>query len=103
MASSTFLRWAGQSLGPPLGLRRAARNGQLGARLAIDRSLWDDPYPTYEQMRERGPLLTGGLVYSTTSHAVTSDVLRSPAFRVGVGSSERLSPFARRMLSRTVD
>jgi cytochrome P450 len=100
---STFLRWTVQSLVPQMVLRRSAKAGQLGARLTIDRSLWADPFPTYEQMRARGPLLTGGLVYSTTSHAVASEVLRSPSFRVGVGSSERLSPFARRMLALTVD
>ena len=100
---STFLRWTVQSLVPQMVLRRSAKAGQLGARLTIDRSLWADPFPTYEQMRTRGPLLTGGLVYSTTSHAVASEVLRSPSFRVGVGSSERLSPFARRMLSLTQD
>lgn len=98
-----MLRWTVQSLVPQLVLRKAARNGQIGARLAIDKTLWDDPFPTYEQMRARGPLLTGGLVYSTASHPVASEVLRSPSFRVGVGSSERLSPFARRMLSLTVD
>jgi cytochrome P450 len=103
MASSTFLRWTVQSFVPQLVLRRSARAGQLGARLTLDRTLWPDPFPTYEQMRAQGPLLTGGLVYSTTSHAVASDVLRSPAFRVGVGSSERLSPLARRLLSLTVD
>jgi cytochrome P450 len=103
MASPTMLRWTVQSLVPQLVLRKAARNGQIGARLAIDKTLWDDPFPTYEQMRARGPLLTGGLVYSTASHPVASEVLRSPSFRVGVGSSERLSPFARRMLSLTVD
>jgi cytochrome P450 len=100
---STFLRWTVQSLVPQMVLRRSAKAGQLGAKLTIDRSLWADPFPTYEQMRERGPLLTGGLVYSTTSHAVASEVLRSPSFRVGIGSSERLSPFARRMLSLTQD
>src|SRR5436190_422410 len=100
---STFARWTVQSLVPQMVLRRSAKAGQLGARLTIDRSLWADPFPTYEQMRARGPLLTGGLVYSTTSHAVASEVLRSPSFRVGIGSSERLSPFARRMLALTVD
>jgi cytochrome P450 len=100
---STFLRWMVQAYVPQLVLRRSAKAGQLGAKLTIDRSLWPDPFPIYEQMRDRGPLLTGGLVYSTTSHTVASEVLRSPSFRVGVGSSERLSPFARRMLARTVD
>ena len=103
MPTSTFLRWAVQSYVPQLVLRRSARAGQLGAKLTLDRSLWPDPFPTYEQMRAQGELLTGGLVYSTTSHSLASDVLRSPSFRVGVSSSERLSPLARRVLSLTVD
>jgi cytochrome P450 len=103
MARSTFLRWTVQSYVPQMVLRRSARAGQLGAQLTLDRSLWPDPFPTYERMRAQGPLLTGGLVYSTASHAVASEVLRSPSFRVGIGSSERLSPFARRMLALTVD
>jgi cytochrome P450 len=100
---STFLRWTVQSLLPQMVLRRSARQGQLGSRLAIDRTLWANPYPTYEQMRARGPLLTGPLVYATTSHAAATEVLRSPAFQVGVGSQGRLPPLARRLLSMTAD
>ncbi len=98
-----MLRWAVQSLVPQMVLRRESRRGQLGARLAVDSSLWDDPFPTYEQMRAHGPLMTGGMVYSTASHAVASEVLRSPAFRVGVGSAERLPPVARRLLALSAD
>src|SRR4051794_39789602 len=103
MTRSTVFRWAVQSVGPQMMLRRAAKNGELGARLAIDRRLWADPFPTYERMRGIGEMQHGGLVSSTTSHRIASEVLRSPSFRVGVGSSERLSPFARRMLALTVD
>jgi cytochrome P450 len=84
-------------------LQREAKRGQLGAKLAVDKTLWDDPFPTYEQMRAQGPLLRGGLVSSTASYDVTREVLRSPSFRVGIGTSERLSPLARLMLARTVD
>ena len=45
----------------------------------------------------------GGLVSSTTSHKIASEVLRSPSFRVGIGSSERLSPIARRMMAMATD
>jgi cytochrome P450 len=99
----TTLRWTTQSLIPTLVLRRAARRGQLGAQLAVDRTLWEDPFPTYDAMRAQGPLLTGGLVNSTASHDVVSEVLRSPSFRVGAGSSERLPWLARRMMSIAVD
>lgn len=101
--TSTLLRWAVQSAAPQVVLRRAARSGQLGARLAIDSGLWDDPFPTYEQMRAQGPVLTSGLISSTSSHAVASEVLRSPDFRVGVGSADRLPRVARRMLALAAD
>lgn len=99
----TALRWTVQSLVPQLVLGHAARRGQLGARLAVDRALWDDPYPTYERMRAGGRLLTGGPVWSTVTHQVVAEVLRSPAFGVGVGSADRLPPLARRLLALTVD
>lgn len=101
--ASTLLRWSVQSLAPQILLRRAARQGQLGARLAIDPTLWDDPFPSYEQMRAHGPLMIGPVVYSTASHPVASEVLRSPAFRVGVGAAERLPPLARRMMALSAD
>lgn len=101
--ASNLLRWTVQSLVPQVVLRRAARQGHLGARLAVDSTLWDDPFPSYEQMRAQGTMLSGGLVASTASHRVAAEVLRSPAFRVGVGSPDRLPPIARRLLAMTVD
>jgi cytochrome P450 len=103
MARSTLFRWGVQSLGPRMMLRREARAGQLGARLAIDRGLWDDPFPLYDAMRAQGSLVPGKLVSSSASYDVVRDVLRSASFGVGIGSSERLSPIARRMLANSTD
>jgi cytochrome P450 len=101
--ASTLRRWAVQHVGPQLALRRAARQGQLAARLAVDRSLWGDPFDVYERMRARGPLNTGELIYSSASHAVVDEVLRSPAFGVGIAAAEQLSPLARRLMRSSVD
>lgn len=84
-------------------LRREARAGQLGAKLAVDRSLWDDPYPLYDAMRAQGSLVPGRLVSSSASYDVVREVLRSPSFGVGIGSSDRLSPIARRALANSTD
>jgi cytochrome P450 len=84
-------------------LRREARAGQLGARLAIDRGLWDDPFPLYDAMRAQGALVPGKLVSSSASYDVVREVLRSASFGVGIGSSERLSPIARRALANSTD
>jgi cytochrome P450 len=84
-------------------LRREARSGQLGAKLAIDRSYWDDPFPLYDEMRGQGPLVPGKLISSSASYDVVREVLRSASFGVGIGSSERLSPIARRALANSTD
>jgi len=102
MARSTVVRWAVQSLGPTLMLRRSARAGELGPRLAVDRSLWDDPFPAYDELRAQGDLVRGRVVHATASHAVVSEVLRSPVFRVGV-DAESLPPAVRRMIRLASD
>lgn len=102
MARSTLIRWAVQSLAPTMMLRRSARAGELGPRLAVDRALWDDPFPAYDQMRAQGDLIEGRVVYATASHAVASEVLRSPVFRVGI-NADSLPPLARRMIALAVD
>ena len=65
MARSPMFRWAVQSFGPRMMMRREARGGQLGARLAIDRKLWDDPFPLYDAMRAQGRLVPGRLISSS--------------------------------------
>jgi cytochrome P450 len=103
MARTRLFRWGVQSFGPRMMLRREARAGQLGAKLAIDRQYWDDPFPLYDQMRAQGPLMPGRLISSTASYDVVREVLRSSSFGVGIGSSERLSPIARRALANSTD
>jgi hypothetical protein len=103
MAGSTVLRWMMQSKVPQLVLQRSARAGELGAQLALDRTLWDDPFPVYEQMRTRGPLNKGRVVHSTVSHRVASEVLRSPSFGVDLSSSVRLPPLLRRVVAYSAD
>jgi cytochrome P450 len=102
MARSTLLRWGVQSLGPTLLLRRSARAGELGPRLAVDRSLWDDPFPSYDELRAQGELVRGRAIHATASHAVVSEVLRSPVFRVGVDAAS-LPQAARRMIRLASD
>src|SRR5881227_1577585 len=101
MARSTVLRWAVQSPGPTLALKRSARAGEIGPRLATDRTTWQDPVPWYDAMRAQGDLISGQVVDSTASHAVCSEVLRSPVFRVGI-TAESLPPLARKALAATM-
>ena len=102
MARSPFVRWAVQSLGPTLALKRSARAGEIGPRLATDKTTWNDPIPWYDALRAQGDLVAGKVVHSTASHAVCSEVLRSPVFRVGF-TEESLPPVARRVVRLAFD
>jgi cytochrome P450 len=79
----TAVRWAVTQGLPARFLTRAARRGDLVGRLLREGDLRLDPYPLYEQVRERGPLSGGALGLVTASHAVAAEVLRSEAFGVG--------------------
>lgn len=60
----------------------AARRGDLICRRRMPSGI-RDPYPIYEQMRRRGPILPTRLGnWSTTSHALCNQVLRSRSFGV---------------------
>lgn len=61
-------------------LRRAAAKGDLMARLATDPAYYDDPYPSYERLRDRGRVVRNGFVAGTVDHAVANAVLRSDQF-----------------------
>src|SRR5947209_1923223 len=101
MPRSPFVRWAVQSLGPTLALKRSARAGEIGPRLATDKGTWNDPIPWYDALRAQGELVEGQVVDSTASHAVCSEVLRSPVFRVGI-TAESLPPLVRKALAATM-
>jgi hypothetical protein len=62
--------------------QRAARKGDLAARIVSDPGLLDDPFPAYDTIRARQPLVRGAFGFSTASHAVASAVLRGEAFGV---------------------
>jgi cytochrome P450 len=67
----------------PSPLLTAARGGDLQAHAMTDRAHRADPYPTYERVRARGPVVPGRLGYVTVDHAVATEVLRSDDFRAG--------------------
>ena len=91
-----------QSLGPTLALKRSAKAGELGPRLATDVTTWHDPIPWYDAMRAQGELYAGKVVHATASHTVSSEVLRSPVFKVGF-TPESLPPIARGLVRLAFD
>jgi cytochrome P450 len=64
-------------------LERSARRGDPVGRLLRDPGVREQPYEVHEELRARGPLAGSRLGLVTTSHAVTSEVLRSDRFGVG--------------------
>jgi cytochrome P450 len=79
----TVVRWGVRHGLPAAYLRRSERSGDPVARFLRDRAVRDDPFPLYEELRARGPLVPSSLGLATTSHAVARDVLRSEGFGVG--------------------
>jgi len=76
-------------------LHRAAARGDLMARLATDRSCYDDPYPSYERLRADGRVVRNGFVAGTVDHAVANAILRSDDFSTGAGQAELPAPLRR--------
>jgi cytochrome P450 len=77
------VRWGFQHGIVGLAVRRAARGGDLQAVSIVDPAHRANPYPLYEQVRARGPLVPGKLGHVTVSHDLVSHVLRSDDFRAG--------------------
>lgn len=63
-----------------LGLKQAARHGNLDAQLLVDPAYLADPYPHYERLRESYPLAEGLRASATVHHDVCTRVLRGDDF-----------------------
>ena len=68
---------------------RQVAAGDLTARLMVDPVAIADPFPLYDELRERGKVVKGDLVLSTAHHDVGTAVLRSPDFGVVGGPGAR--------------
>ena len=82
--------------------KRAARRGDVMARLELDPDLLEDPFPTYEQIRSRGRIVRGRVLPVTVDHAVGTAVLRSQDFGVA-GGQAGLPASAQRVLRAVSD
>ena len=83
MAIGTFVRWgAGDGIAGRM-VKASARRGDMHARIAVDRSLRADPYPYYDEIRARGPLVPGRLAMITAHHRVAAQII-SENWQVGI-------------------
>jgi cytochrome P450 len=68
--------------------KRLARRGDPHGRLVADPTVRQDPVAFIEELRARGPIVKGRLVYLTVDHKICNDLLRSDDFHVlSMGSS----------------
>jgi cytochrome P450 len=98
MALGTIARWAPRHGVVRLLLGRAARSGDLRARMIIDPGTAADPYEEYERIRQRGRLVPGRLLATTVDHQIADQVLRSDAF--GTPAAAERMPRPLRAVSR---
>lgn len=68
---------------PGLGLRAAARRGDLISRITADPRVRADPFAAYDELRARGPLPRNRIVAATASHAAAVEILRGQEFVAG--------------------
>jgi cytochrome P450 len=73
-------------------MARRARAGDLGTRVLFDPALRAEPFPAYEELRARGPLVDAGVARCTVDHALSSAVLRSPDFGSAAPAAGALPP-----------
>lgn len=59
---------------------RQLRSGDLGARLMMDPTLREDPYPFYDRLRAQGKVVTSGISLISAHHDICGTVLRGPDF-----------------------
>lgn len=77
------------------GLSVGARNGDLAAQLTIDPALRAHPFAAYEDLRARGTIVPGRVVYATVSHTAVNEILRSEHFSVAGDHQELPGPLPR--------
>jgi cytochrome P450 len=97
MAAPQTVRWAARHGVARTVLNRHARKGNLDARLMTDLALRDDPFSSYDVIRERGPLSQGPFARTSASHDVCAQVLKSDTFGVQL-RPQQLPGVARRVI-----
>ena len=70
VAGRRAVRWGLQHGMARRVIGKAAKEGDLQARLIIDPSVRADPFPLQDRIREQGPVFRGRLTYVTATHEV---------------------------------
>ncbi len=92
MSVAGELRWAVRHGLTRIMFQRAASRGDLAARIVCDPEVLANPFPTYDLVRDRAPLLRGAFGFATARHSVATAILRGEAFSVERDSSRLPGP-----------
>lgn len=101
MGVGLWARWAAMH-----GVQRAffavqAQRGDPFARLMANHGRGDDPYPLFEEIRVRGPVVRTPFVWVTVDHGVCREVLRDKRFGVTDPTELGLPSPLRSLVART--
>ena len=80
MALRRRIRWVVRHWIVRWTVRRQMRAGDLGARLMIDPTIRENPFPYYDKLHAQGRLVRTGLALISAHHDVCLAILRSPDF-----------------------
>jgi cytochrome P450 len=80
MALRRRIRWVVRHWIVRWTVRRQMRAGDLGARLMIDPTIRENPFPYYDKLYAQGRLVRTGLALISAHHDVCLAILRSPDF-----------------------
>lgn len=83
-----WIRWVLRHGAVRREVNRQSAKGDLGARMIVHPDAVRDPYPAYEEIRAEGRLVRSALSYTTVDHEISTAVLRSPDFCVGMRMPE---------------
>lgn len=94
-----WIRWVLRHGAMRQEVTRQAGKGDLGAHMIISPEVVRDPYPAYEQIRGQGRMVRSALTWTTVDHEITTEVLRSPDFCVGMRMPENAPGLLRALLA----
>ena len=102
MSIGLWARWTTLHGAPRTVMRIRGRFGDPLARVLAGHGRGIDPYPLYDEIRARGPLVKTRYAWVTADHAVCRDILRDKRFGV-VPSADLYLPAPLRALIRRTD
>jgi cytochrome P450 len=101
MTVGLWARWAAMHGIPRAVMKIRSHRGDPLARLLAGHGRGIDPYPLYDAIRTRGPLMKTRFAWVTADHAVCREILRDKRFGVVPPADLKLPAPLRALINRT--